>query len=128
MSYNYHNHVDDIFFLGYSHHYLFCKQHLSCILMRIVVDFMFNGIVDKNINKWWNQICLFFRDPFCYQIYFLYHHQIGPNSIHCYLIFVFKFVVWIVRIQMATLLGMSWFIALTINHICLPPFVKFSCV
>ncbi len=50
--------------------------------------------------------------------------KLGQNSIHYYFFFILKFIVWVVWIPMAMLLGMSQFIAFTIDHICLPSFAS----
>ncbi len=50
MGCNYQNNVDNnVFLLGCSHCYFFPKHHLNYILVKIVVDFMFNGIADETM-------------------------------------------------------------------------------
>jgi hypothetical protein len=46
----YQNHVDsNTVLLGCSYHCLFLEHGLNCILMREVINFMFNGIVDEAV-------------------------------------------------------------------------------
>jgi hypothetical protein len=90
--------------------------------MKKIVDFMFNGIADKTLINDVTKFVCFSATPFVIGFISYTTISLGQNSIHCYFIFVFRFVIQIVQIQVATLLGMFQYIALTIDHICLPPF------
>jgi hypothetical protein len=44
----YQNHVDNnMVFLGCNHHYCFLEHCLSYVLMKVIINFMFNEIVDE---------------------------------------------------------------------------------
>ncbi len=119
----YQNHVDNnIVLLGCSCHCLFLEHGLSCILIWVVIHFILNGITDEaTIND--GTIFIHFSVTSFVTRLSSCTNKLGQNSIHYYLLFVLKFVVRVVWIPMAMLLGMSKFIALTTNHIYSPSFI-----
>jgi len=46
---NYQNHVDNNIILGCSCCYLFPEHGLSCIFMKVIIDFTLNEIVDEAV-------------------------------------------------------------------------------
>jgi hypothetical protein len=122
---NYQNHVDNNIFLHRcSRSYFFPEHHLSYILMRAIVDFMFNRIANETTINDGTKFVGFFVTSFVTRFISYTTTSLGQNSIHCYLVFVFNFVVWVLQIPMAKFLGLSWSIALTANHICSPSFAS----
>jgi hypothetical protein len=117
------NHVDNnIVLFGCSRHYLSLEHGLNCILIRVVINFMCNGIADEMTINDGTKFLHFSTTSFVIGLN-SYTSRLGWNSNHCYLLFVLKFFVWVVWIPMAMLLRMFPFIALTTNRIYLPSFV-----
>jgi hypothetical protein len=91
---NYQDHVDnDILFFGCNRHYLFLEHCMSQVLMKIVVDFMFNRIANEAIVDDGIGFVCFFVTSFVTRFITCTTTNLGWNSIHYYLLFVFKFVV-----------------------------------
>lgn len=97
------NHVDNnIVLLGC----LFFEHYLSCVLMKVAINFMFNGIIDEiTINDGTIFVC-FSMTSFT-TIFISCTTKLCQNSFHNYLFFVLKFIVQVFLIPMATLLRMS---------------------
>jgi len=92
--------------------------------MKTIIDFMFNGIANEATVNDGIGFVRFSATSFVTKFISCTTTSLGLNSIYCYLLFVFKFVVQVILILVAMLLGMSWFIALIVDHICLPSFVS----
>lgn len=109
------NHANsNIIFLTGGCHFLFLEHDLSCIFIQVVINFVFNKIVDEvAINDGTGFVC--FSTNFVVTIFISYFTRLCRNSIHNYLLFVLKFIVWVFWIPM--FLRMFRFIALTTYHI-----------
>ncbi len=118
------NHVNNNIVLHrHSHCGLFVEHGLRCVLIKVVIIFLFNGIADEIAVNDGTRFVYFFTSSFITRFSF-YTTKLGRNSIHNYLLCVLKFVVQVVWILMAMLFGMFWFIALTIDHIYYPSFTS----
>ncbi len=92
---NYQDHNDNnIFLLRWNRHYLFLKHCLSYVLMKTIVNFMFNGIVDEALVDDGIKFICFSTTSFVTRFISYTSTSLGQNSIHYYLLFVLKFVIW----------------------------------
>jgi hypothetical protein len=94
-------------FLGVVVIAFFLEHRLSYILMRIIVDFMFNEITNEATINDGTKFVGISLTSFVTKFISCTTINLGQNSILGYLLFVFKFVVQVVQILMATFLGMS---------------------
>ncbi len=109
----YQNHVNNnIVLFGCSCHCFFLEHGLNCILIRVVINFMFNGIANEVTVIDGTKFVYFFATSFVIGLSSS-TNRLGWNSNHYYILFILRFVVRVVWILMAMLLRMSQFIALT---------------
>jgi hypothetical protein len=121
----YQNHVDNnIVPFGCSHRCLFLEHGPRCVFIKVVINFMFNGIAYETIINDGTRCVRFSMTSFVTRLC-SYTNRFDQNSIHYNLFFILKFVVQFIWIPIAALFGMSWFIALTTYHICSPSYVIF---
>ncbi len=72
MGGNCQDHVhSNVFFLGCNHHCLSCKHRVSYVLVKIDVDFMFNGITNKTMIDDGTEIVCFFATSFVIGLFFI---------------------------------------------------------
>jgi hypothetical protein len=101
------NHVaNNIVPFGCSRHCLFLEHGLSCVLIKAVVNFMFNGIADETTINDGIRCIHFSTTSFVTQLR-SYTNRLDQNSIHYYLFFILNFVVQVIWIPIAAFLGMS---------------------
>ncbi len=89
----YQNHVDNnIILLGRNQHTLFLEQCMNCIFMKAVISFSFNNITNEVVVNDGIRFVRFFVTSFVIG-FISCTTKLCWNSIHFYLLFVFKFVV-----------------------------------
>jgi hypothetical protein len=75
--------------------------------MGTIIDFMFNGIINEALINDGTKFIHLFLATFITKFNSYTSTRLCQNSIHCYLFFVIKLVVWFVMIPMTVLLIMS---------------------
>jgi hypothetical protein len=75
--------------------------------MKVVINFMFNKLINETTINDGIRFVYFSMTYFATRLFFCTTTSLYQNSIHYYFFSIFKFVVRVVWILVATLLGMS---------------------
>ncbi len=89
------NHVNNIILFGFNCRHLFPEHGLRYVFMRAIINFMFNGITDEAMVNGETRFICFTLTSFLTR-FISCTTKLGQNSIHCYLLFIIKFLVQVV--------------------------------